>query len=102
AHDTIHELYAIASRQPRRPSLTGALEQTIADINASRLDAALHKVTTAAARPEAQTTADQAILRQLGATALLHLHRFNEAADNIQYILDTDPYPHLAELFNRL
>ena len=102
AHDTIHELYAIASRQPRRPSLTGALEQTIADIKASRLDAAVHKVTTAAARPEAQTTADQATLRQLGATALLHLHRFNEAADNIQYILDTDPYPHLVGLFKRL
>lgn len=102
AHDTIQELYSIASRQPRRPSLTGVLQQTIADIKAGRLDAALDKVTTTAARPEAQTTADQATLRQLGATALLHLHRFSEAADNIQYILDADPYPHLTELFNRL
>jgi hypothetical protein len=102
AQDTIHQLYAIAGRQPRRPSLTGVLQQIHADIKAVRLDAALHKVTASAARPEAQTTADQAILRQLGATALLHLHRFSEAADNIQYVLDTDPYPHLAELFKRL
>lgn len=102
ANDTIRELLAIANRQPRRQSLTGALEQSIADINAGRLDAALDRVTATAARPEAQTTADQAALRQLGATALLHLHRFGEAADSIQFILDTDPYPHLAELFKRL
>jgi hypothetical protein len=27
AQDTIHQLYAIAGRQPRRPSLTGVLQQ---------------------------------------------------------------------------
>jgi hypothetical protein len=53
------------------------------DVKAVRLDAALDKVTITAARPEAQTTADQATLRQLGAAALLHLRRFSEAADNI-------------------
>jgi tetratricopeptide (TPR) repeat protein len=102
AQDTIRELYDIAGRQQRRPSLTGALQRIVDDIKAGRLQAALETVTVAVARPEAQTTLDQATLRQMGATALLHLHRFGQAADNIEYILNADPYPHLAEPFKRL
>ncbi|AFM18593.1 hypothetical protein Mycch_3868 [Mycolicibacterium chubuense NBB4] len=98
----VEELVRIAGRQNRSPSITGAVQQILAEIGSRQYRRALERIASASRQPGAQTSESEALLHQLAASALLHLQQFGEAAEIIETLLANDPYPHLADLYKEL